>query len=383
VIHALLLASLGLDLLVLLFLAANLVCIRRLAILPTQRDRPRVSVIIPARNEEASIEAAVRGHLAQSYPDLEVIVVDDQSSDRTGEILSGLSREDPRLIVVDGNPPPPGWLGKPHALWEGVQRASGSLLLFADADVIYGPDAIARAVGELDHSRADLLCLIPAIETVGFWEGALMPYLLNALFLGPGFLANNDRFIRIAAGGGAGNLVRRAAYEKAGGHAAIRDSVIDDMHLALRVKGSGHRTRVVRAEKDVSVRMYRGFGEVVDGFTKNVAYAFSGLLGVGFGIHGIVSIFLTLLPAVVLLALPLGVRVPSSDIGLAAAGYGLFVLAQAALAIVLGRSLWPSLALPIMTAVWAGIIARSFYQRIIRRRLTWRGREFDARVARF
>jgi len=383
VIHALLLASLALDLLVLLCLAANVVRIRRLDRSPSFQEGGKVSVIIPARNEERSIEAAVRGHLTQSYPDFEVIVVNDQSSDRTGEILSGLSRGDPRLIVVDGSPPPRGWLGKPHALWEGAQKASGSLLLFADADVIYGPDALARAVGELEHSGADLMCLIPAIETAGFWEGALMPYLVNALFLGPGCLANSDRFKRIAAGGGAGNLVRRSAYELAGGHAAIRDSVIDDIHLALRVKGAGLRTRVVRAERDISVRMYRGFREVVDGFTKNVAYAFSGPLGLCFGIQGIVSIVLTVLPAIVLLALPFGVRVPSSDVALAAAGYGLFVLAQAALAVVLGRSLWPAFTHPIMAAVWAAIICRSFYQRMIRRRLTWRGRQFDARDARF
>jgi hypothetical protein len=210
-----------------------------------------------------------------------------------------------------------------------------------------------------------------------------MPYLLNALFLGPGFLANSDRFRRIAAGGGAGNLIRREAYDQVGGHAAIRDSVIDDIHLALRVKGAGLRARVVRAEQDVSVRMYRGFGEVCDGFTKNVAYAFSGPFGLWFGIQSVLGIFLTLLPPVVLLAGGARVSVSSSDLVWAAAGYGLFVLAQAALAVALGRSLWPSLTHPIMAAVWAGIICRSFYQRIIRKRLIWRGRQFDARDARF
>jgi chlorobactene glucosyltransferase len=383
VIHALLLASVGMDLLMILFLAANLAGIRRLERAPSPREHPKVSVVIPARDEERSIAAAVQAHLAQSYGDLEVITVNDQSTDRTGEILASLSLLDPRLVVVEGGPPPPGWLGKPHALWEGAQRASAPLLLFADADVVYGPEALTRAVGELQHSHADLLCLIPAIETVGFWEGALMPYLLNALFLGPGFLANSDRFRKIAAGGGAGNLVRRAAYEQIGGHAAIRDSVIDDIHLALRVKGAGLRARVVRAEKDVSVRMYRGFAEVCDGFTKNVAYAFSGPFGLWFGIQSVVGIFLTVLPVVVLFAAALGASVSSSDVFWAGAGYGLFVLAQAALAIALGRSLWPSLTHPIMATVWAGILCRSFYHRIIRRRLTWRGRQFDARDARF
>jgi glycosyltransferase involved in cell wall biosynthesis len=382
-IHALLLASVGMDVLMIFFLAANLAGIRRLSRSTCARDRMKVSVVIPARDEERSIEAAVRGHLAQSYSDIEVIVVDDQSTDGTGEILSRLAREDPRLVVVAGVPPPSGWLGKPHALWEGAQKATGLLLLFADADVVYGREALARTVAFLEETKSDLLCLIPSMETRGFWEGALMPYLLNALFLGPGFLANSDRFRKIAAGGGAGNLIRRAAYDQVGGHAAIRESVIDDIHLALRVKGAGLRARVVRAERDVSVRMYRGFREVCNGFTKNVAYAFSGPFGLWFGIQSVVGILLTVLPVVVLIAAALGISVSSSDAGWAAAGYGLFVLAQAALAVALGRSLWPCLTHPIMAAVWAGIICRSFYHRIVRRRLIWRGRQFDAREARF
>jgi chlorobactene glucosyltransferase len=339
--------------------------------------------VIPARDEERSIEAAVRSHLSQAYPDFEVIVVDDQSTDQTGGVLAALAREDPRLKVVKGSDPPAGWLGKPHALWIGARAASGRLLLFADADVIYQRDALALAVTFLEDSGADLVCLLPRVETVGFWEGALMPYLLGAYFLGPGFLTNSDRIRSVAAGGGSGNLIRRDAYDRVGGHAAIRDSVIDDIHLALRVKNGGGRTRTVRAEDLVSVRMYRGFREVFDGFTKNVAYAFTGPFGLAFLFQNAVGTALTVVPAAVLVAGLTGAPVTASDFRLAAAGYGLFVLAQSSMAIALAHPVWPSVTHPIMSAVWAAIICRSFYHRIIRRRLIWRGREFDARKARF
>jgi chlorobactene glucosyltransferase len=383
-IRSVLVAAVAADGLIFLMLVLNLATIRRLSRAGSGRARrPRVSIVIPARNEERSIEAAVRSHLAQDYPDFEVIVVDDQSTDRTGVILAGLARQDARLRVLEGSAPPPGWLGKPHALAVGAGAASGELLLFVDADVIYQRDALALAVEFFEDAGADLLCLLPRIEMSGFWESVLMPYLLGAYFLGPGFLTNCDRVRSIAAGGGAGNLASRDAYERIGGHAAIRDSVVDDVHLALRVKAAGLRTRTVRAEDRVSVRMYRGFREVFDGFTKNIAYVFAGPFGLAFVIQNALSVLLTLVPVAVLAAALFGAPVSTPDLFLAAAAYGFLALLYAALALTLRHSVWPGLGHPIMTAVWTGIISRSFYHRIIRRRLTWRGREFDARVARF
>ncbi len=137
-IHALLVAAIAAGAISVALLAVNLWTMPRLSgVRPATQGLPSVSVIIPARNEERSIEAAVRSHLAQRYPDFEVIAVEDRSSDRTGEILARIAREDPRLTVVAGSDPPPGWLGKPHALHLGAREASGAVLLFADADVVY------------------------------------------------------------------------------------------------------------------------------------------------------------------------------------------------------------------------------------------------------
>ena len=344
--------------------------------------QPRVSVVIPARDEAAEIERTVRSHLAQDYPDLRVVVVDDRSTDGTGEIVAAIAREDARVRLVRGTEPPEGWLGKPHALWQGAREADGDFLLFADGDVRYHPRALAEAVTVMEGRQLDLLAFFPRLEARGFWENVLMPYLAEAVFLGLGFLA---RFRRcpIALGAGAGNLVRRRVYERVGGHQALRDSVVDDVRLAGTVKRAGFRVAAFRAEDRVFVRMYDGFRGVWNGFTKNIAWIYSGF--VGFGLFGLTLLLLavSIAPAVVLALAVVGAPIPPRDVALAAAVFGSSIVLRIALAAALGSPIWPAPTHPIMTAVWAGLMGRSLFQRFIRRRLTWRGREFDARRARF
>ncbi|HLN93498.1 MAG TPA: glycosyltransferase, partial [Thermoanaerobaculia bacterium] len=203
-------------------LPVNLAAFPRLSVaarVASPRRCPRVSIVIPARNEELDIERAVRSHLSQDYPDLQIVVVDDRSTDRTAQVLDRLVREDPRLVVLSGTDPPEGWLGKPHALWQGAAVADGELLLLADADVRYDPRALRDAVTVLEDRRLDLLAFFPRFENRGFWENVLLPFLAVAVFLGFGFLARSRR-VPLAMGAGAGNLVRRRAYDAVGGHAA-------------------------------------------------------------------------------------------------------------------------------------------------------------------
>jgi len=383
-LHAALAASVGVAALGLAFVLLNLTLLPRL----TREGgapgpRPAVSIVIPARNEERDVEAAVRSHLDQDYPDFEVIVVEDRSTDGTAGILARLARGQSRLTVVPGVDPPAGWLGKPHALAQGAAVARGDLLLFADADVRYDPCALREAVSYLEARGLDLLVLLPRVEMRGFWENVLMPYLLVAFFQAPGFLANRRRPRWIAAGGGAGNLVRRPVYDAVGGHAALRDSVVDDVRLDFAVKGAGHRFGVARAEHRVAVRMYRGFREVFDGFTKNVAYVYQGIAGVLLMAITVATLGAALLPPAALAAALLGAPIPARDLVLAAEGVTLALAARLALAGALSDPLWPALTHPIMAAVWSGILVRSLYRRFIRRRLTWRGRDFEARSARF
>lgn len=383
-VHAVLAAAVLYGLLLLVLVAVNLAAMPRLSrtrLLPGPFSR--VSVIIPARNEERDVEAAVESHLAQDYPDFEVIVVNDRSTDRTGVILQALARANPRLRVLEGSDPPPGWLGKPHALWLGAREASGEIFLFADADIRYHSRTLREAVSFLEERHADFLGLLPRIEAEGFWENVLMPFLIGAFYGGPGMFANLRWPKWIALGGGAGNLIRRSAYEAIGGHEAQKASVIDDVALAIRTKRSGFRTAAARAEDRMAVRMYHGFREVCAGFTKNVAYAYQGWIGAVLLLVIVVWLALTLAPPAFLLAALAGVRAAPRDLRLAAAGTALPILARLVVAGAVGDPLWPAFTHPIMTAVWAGINCRSLFHRVVRKRLTWRGREFDARETRF
>ncbi len=350
---------------------------------PPSGPHPRVSVVIPARNEERGVEASVRSHLVQGYCDFEVIVVDDRSTDRTRAILAALRAEAPRLRILDGVEPPAGWLGKPHALAQGAAAATGEILLFADADVRYDPGALEEAVALFERNRLDFLALLPGFEARGFWENVLLPYVPMSYFLGLGFLANSDRHRWIAAGGGAGNMIRRDVYDAIGGHAAIRDSVIDDIRLAMTVKRAGFRCQTAQADDRIRVRMYRGFREIFDGFTKNVSYVFEGWFGFVFLVATALTIVAALAPLAALGGAIVGWPVTRGDLALAATALGLTVFLRGLLALYLRAPLWTAWTQALMASVWAAIIARSLYRRFVRREVHWRGRRYDAARARF
>jgi chlorobactene glucosyltransferase len=338
---------------------------------------PRVSIIVPARNEARAIEGAVRSHLAQDYPDWEVIVVDDQSTDGTGAILDRLAEANPRLRVIHNHALPDGWLGKPHALHLGAGAATGELLLFVDADVRYAPAVLRESVSLLRRRAWDFISLLPRVEMVGFWEAVMMPFVPGAFYTGLGLAANLDRIPWLAAGGGPGNLIGRDAYQAIGGHAALANSVIDDVRLALLVKRAGYRCRIVRAERLIRLRMYHGFREVFDGFTKNVSHVYYGWSGLG--LFALTVFFVTaqaLPPAVLLAARPLGL--PRADITVAAASVAVALGSRLVLQRLLEAPLWAAVTYPLQAVLWAAITVRSFYWRLVRREVVWRGRRYDA-----
>jgi chlorobactene glucosyltransferase len=327
---------------------------------------------VPARDEERMIGRAVRALLAQNYPALEVIVVNDRSVDATGAILGAI--DDPRLVVVKGDDPPAGWLGKPWALHQGSLRARGELLLFVDADVLYEEGTVAAAVAAIEARGPAMIALFPRFVMHGAWEHIAMPNLpLTAFIALPLWLANRTRIRVLGIGGGPGNLVRRDAYDAAGGHEALRDAVVDDIALARLVRRAGLRTEIVRAADFVSVRMYHGLREIVDGFTKN----FFATLG---------RSYLAVAAAAVLMPLmwiaPYAGALAGNRIWLAA--LAVMTLLRVILFAALGYSMVSALfgALP-MALVWLWILARSTWKTGIRRQLHWRGRTYDASRTRF
>ncbi len=357
------------------FTAVNLAVFRRLPRASGDRRWPRVSIVIPARDEELAIGATVDAALAQAYPDFEVIAVDDGSTDRTGEILRQRAG-DARLRVIAGAPLPAGWLGKPHALFQGSSAATGDWLLFMDADVRLAPAALADAVAFCERRGLGHLALFPHFERVGLWEEVLLPLLGMTLFcFFPSFVARSERR-RAAFGSGSFNLVRADAYRAMGGHRRLARSVIDDIRLAVEVKAAGFRSDLALGDRVAAIRMYRGRREIVEGFTKNL-HAVLGRLPLFSAFNLTLGTALNVAPfawpAWALLD-PAGARGPA---GLALAGsLALLLACRGAVQVRLRYPLWPALLHPLTMLMGAWISLRSLGMAHGRQVVRWRGREY-------
>jgi chlorobactene glucosyltransferase len=230
-----------------------------------------VSVIIPARNESAVIETVVTSVLASAYQPIEVLVVDDRSTDDTAARVFALAEGDPRLRLVAGGELPPGWYGKPWACLQGYRAARGELLLFTDADTRHAPELLGRAVGALRHSETDLLTVAPRQRCETFWERIVMPqiWLLLGVRYHPARV-NRSRRARDVIANGQFILMSRASYEAVGTHEAVRGEVAEDLALAQAVVRRGGRLHFAFAERLMETRMYEGLVPLIEGWSKNV-----------------------------------------------------------------------------------------------------------------
>ena len=229
----------------------------------------RVSAIIPARNEERTIAQAVIS-LAEQPEIREIIVVNDQSSDGTGAVLRRLAAEQPKLRVVEAEELPAGWVGKNHAARLGAQKAACDWLLLTDADAVHLPGSAARALAEARSSGADLVSYSPAQEMRTWWERAMIPFVFCRLSQLYSYRAINDPDSPAAAANGQYLLIRRSVYEQIGGHAAVRDEVLEDVALARLVKSAGFRLHFAPGDQICRVRMYSSFGAMWEGWSKNL-----------------------------------------------------------------------------------------------------------------
>jgi chlorobactene glucosyltransferase len=259
----------------LLIALSNLLTLRRLSDYPTAQQFPRVSILVPARNEQAVIGECVRSLLAQDYPDFQVLVLDDHSTDGTRDVLATLAQTDTRLRVLSGDPLPNGWLGKQWACHQLAQAATGELVLFTDADTIHHPHALRAGVAALQAERADLLTAFLYQRTQTWGEHLTVPTIFWCFFsFLPLALAYRLRIPALSLTNGQWMLFRRAAYQAIGGHAAVRSSPIDDIALGRRVRAQGLQWRVVDAGEYVACRMYTGFQSAIEGFSKNLFAVF-------------------------------------------------------------------------------------------------------------
>jgi hypothetical protein len=239
---------------------------------PAREIREPVSVLLPARDEAPRIRACLQAVLASTHlPDVEIIVLDDGSRDGTGDIARSVAEADRRVRVVGGGQPPPGWLGKPYACARLADLATGSVLIFLDADVVVAPDGLARTVLALRDNALDLVSPYPSQQAMTAAERLVQPLLQwSWLTLLPLRIAESSPRPSLAAANGQVLCCDAAAYRKAGGHAAVRNQVLDDVGLLRAVKRSGGRGVVVDGTDIATTRMYDGWPALQDGYAKSL-----------------------------------------------------------------------------------------------------------------
>ena len=235
---------------------------------PLPAPAPRVSVVVPARNEVHNIGACVDALLASDYPDIEVLVVDDRSEDGTGEEVR--RRGDPRLRVIEGEPPPDGWAGKPAACQRGAEEADGEWLLFVDADVQLAPWTIRRAVQTANARSVGLLSLWGTWALGSFWERLLIPVIGGFVRAAHPLERINSPENPAAFANGQFMLFAAEAYREGGGHARVASCVLEDVLLGRAMRAEGHRVELLLAPRAFRVRLYRSLGDIWAGFSKNM-----------------------------------------------------------------------------------------------------------------
>lgn len=336
-----------------------------------------VSILIPARNEEAVIEGAVRAACAQRLATVDVIVLDDGSTDATGAILARLRAELPALTVVAGEPLPAGWAGKAWACWQLASRhARGDWVLFVDADVTLARDAVARALGRAQETGAHFLSAFPR-QVVGTAGEALLVPLVHLVLLAylPLKRLRSDPRPALSAGCGQFMLVRRAAYLAAGGHGAVRATLHDGIVLARLMKARGHAIDVFDGSDLATCRMYRGLGEAWRGFGRNAYEA----LGSPAALAVMVALNAVLFIAPfagALLSLPRG---GARALPWAAAA-ALVVALRARLARRFHHPRWIALATPVAVAMMIALQLESFWNHLTGRPVVWRARAYPGTV---
>ena len=315
-------------------------------------DCPRISVLFAARDEEEKLPGALATLIAVDYPDLEIVAVDDRSTDATPRILDDFAANHPQLRVVHVRELPPRWLGKPHALQKAYETSSGEWLVFTDADVKFRPDALRRVVALARAKGLDHLALLGDVERSGFWDTVLITFFGMGFQLAADLHSVSNPNSRAYVGVGAFQMLKRSAYESCGTHRRLAMEVIDDMKLGKLVKQTGFRSGVAVAQDAVSVEWHLGLENLIRGLEKNF-FAAAGFSVWTVALQMAAILFFNVAPFV----------------GLAFGGGWIRVLAGISVVVALGFHLggdavmrvspWYCLTLPLGATVFSYILLRS------------------------
>jgi glycosyltransferase involved in cell wall biosynthesis len=342
---------------------------------------PLVSVVIPARNEARNIQQCVRSVLTANYPNFEVIVVDDHSTDGTGDLARAIAARDARVHVIQNPDLPDGWFGKQWACQNGAAASRGELICFADADTTQSSDLITRSVNAIQRRGADLFSVAGKQEVGTFWERLIQPMIFSimlARYGGTESVTNSPRVSDKIANGQC-LFVRREVYDSFGGHGLVKSHVADDMMMAQRFFARGKKVVLMEGVDQLSTRMYTSLSELVHGWGKNVFAG--GRDSVPLGILGqiffpfllLLTPLISLAPPVVLLASIVIVMPPGVDLWAAISTVALLVWWA-----FVYRELDESPLYALLTPIGAAVLFYIFLRAVLRgRRVAWKGREYS------
>lgn len=342
---------------------------------------PLVTVIVPARNEAHNIARCVTSILSTTYPRLELIVVDDSSTDGTADAARAGAAGDPRLRIVRNTPLPEGWFGKQWACTTGARVARGDILQFTDADTVHASDLVTRSINAMQNTGADLFSIAGAQELGGFWERVIQPQIFTILSMRYGGTESVNQSTRISnkIANGQCIFVTRQSYDAIGGHASVRTSVAEDLMLAQRFFAARKNVVLMVGVKQLSTRMYASLGEIIDGWRKNVFAG--GLDAVPFGKVGqsilplalLMPPLLELLPPLALLLAVLGIPTGSTAMAWAIISTVATLLWWIVVYVTVRTNPLYALAYPLGALVLLYI----FFTAVIRgRRVSWKGRTY-------
>jgi chlorobactene glucosyltransferase len=367
--------------------------VKKLAFKPENSEQsenyPLVSIIVPARNEERNIQRCVESLLEQNYPNYEIIVVDDGSTDETPAILEHIIQTHPRSnrlwVQRLRDELPAGWAGKPHAIHAGVQESHGEWLLFTDADTWHAPNALQNALASAINTGSDLYSLGTAQELPGFWEKVMMPMAYLGISMMYPIKKVNDPLSSVAIANGQFILIRRTVYDILGGYARpeLRNTLLDDRDLAKTVKQQGFRLKLEDGRDLVRVQMYRGLREAWKGWRKNAflgsrgGVAFVILQLIGLPMVAIVPFLLPLLAWMSRHKLARGKIITISEIGAATLlELGPLLAFHISIDKELKVPWYYAFAYPLAASLFECILAESAWRVLRRKGIDWRGRQY-------
>src|SRR5215213_3738646 len=348
---------------------------------PPPTEAPLISVCVPARNEARNIRACVEAILAQDYPNVEVIVLEDRSTDGTPEILRQLSAQSDKLKVIRGSDLPKGWAGKPHALFQASAIAGGTWLCFVDADTFLSPAALSSCYAKAIETNADMFTIMTLQVLGSFWEKAVMPIVMTALSVGFSPRRVNDPNSKDAIANGQFILIKRSVYDSIGGHESVKDQIVEDKAISEQVKWSGHRLIVANGYPVARTRMYTSLPEMWEGWTKNIYLGLSDQPSLM--MLGVFGAFILMVAALVLPLWPLlgllwysrgGSWLALTVIAESLVLWAIVIQARARVATGMGISPGYALTLPLGAAVFAAMMFSSTWKVLSGQGVTWKGR---------